>query len=102
MQQELSYLLTASSLLNIIPKQVEAKTASTNLTCTLFICFVLDDSLQFICFRMFCSKSSITFENTYLLSYWFHCVNIFYIQFRFSKTFTGMKTLTKILLIGTL
>ena len=68
----LTYLLTASSLLNIIHKYV--KTASTNLTrvlfflyiliwifCTLFIYFVLDGHLQLTCFRMFCSKYPIIF-----------------------------------------
>ena len=60
---------------------VEAKTTSTSLTwlhfylhisipifCTLPICFVHDGLLQSICFWMFCSKHSITFEKTYLLS----------------------------------
>ena len=32
--------------------------------------------LQSICFRMLCSKHSITFENTYLLRCSFHCVSI--------------------------
>ena len=37
---------------------------------------------------MFCSKHSITFENRYLLSCWFHCYDIWYIKFRFCKTCT--------------
>ena len=60
---------------------VEAEVASTNLNwlniylhvsvrilCTLFICFVLDGLLQWICFRKSYSKHSITFKNMYLLS----------------------------------
>ena len=67
----------------------DAKSASTNLTwlyfylhssmrvfCTLFICLALDGLLQSICFRMFCSKHSITFGNTYLLCCWLHCVAV--------------------------
>ena len=63
-------------------QQVEAKTASINLTwfyfylhssirlfCTLFNCFVLDGLLQSICYRMFCSKHSIIFEKTYVLTF---------------------------------
>ena len=45
--------------------------------CSLFICFELDGLLQSICFRMFSSKHSITFENMHRLSCWFHCVYIF-------------------------
>ena len=70
--------------------------------CTLFICFVLDGLLQSICFRMFCSIHSITFENTYLLSPWFHCVDIFYIKFWFCETFTVINSVTRTLLIETL
>ena len=70
--------------------------------CTLFICFAFDGLLQSICFRMFCSKHSITFESMYLLSCWFHCVDIFYIKFRFRETFTVINSLTRILLIETL
>ena len=67
---------------------VEAKTASTNLTwlylyfhisirifCTLLIWFVLDGILETICFLIFYSKHSITFENAYLLSCWFDFVD---------------------------
>ena len=43
--------------------------------------------LQSIYFRMFCSKHSITFDK-YLLSCWFHCVDIFYINFRCCETLT--------------
>ena len=48
---------------------------------------VFDGLLQLIDFRMFCSKHSITFD-TYLLSCLFHCVDIFYINFRYWETFT--------------
>ena len=54
--------------------------------CNLFLCLVFDVLLQSICFRMFCSKHSITFD-TYLLSCRFHCVDIFYIKFRPCETF---------------
>ena len=70
-------------------KHVEAKTAgtklmwlysylhiSTQIFCALLISFVLGGLLQSICFRMFCSKQSINFEGTYLLSCWFHCGDI--------------------------
>ena len=53
----------------------------------LFICLVFDGLLQSICFRMFCSKHPITFD-TYLLICRFHCVDIFYINFRSCETFT--------------
>ena len=52
----------------------------------LFICLVFDGFLHLICFRMFCSKHSIPFD-TYLLSCRFHCVDIFYINFRSCETF---------------
>ena len=112
MYQELSYLLIVSGLRNIVycysgtNKQKKNKTASTNFTwlylyfltalyfhisvrifCNLFICLVFDGLLQSIYFRMFCSKHSITFD-TYLLSCRFHCVDIFYINFRSCETFT--------------
>ena len=50
-------------------KKVEATTASTRLTTffALFICFILNDILQSICFWIFSSKLWITFENKYLL-----------------------------------
>ena len=50
------------------------------------MCLVFDGLLQSISFRMFCSKHSITFD-TYLLSCRFHCVDIFYINFRSCETF---------------
>ena len=53
---------------------------------------VFDLAFQAICFRLFCSKHSITFENTYLLGCWFQCVqcvNIFYIKFRFCEAFSN-------------
>ena len=43
--------------------------------------------LQWICFRIFCSKHSITFD-AYLLNCQFHCVDIFYTNFRSCETFT--------------
>ena len=60
---------------------------SIRIFCNLFICLVFDGLLQSICFRMFCSKHSITFD-TYLLNCRFHCVDIFYINFRSCETFT--------------
>ena len=89
----------------ILVQIAETKTASTNFTWLgfvfpysfvfpyfnsnifyLFICLVFDDLLQSIYYRMFCSKHSITFD-MYLLSRWFHCVDIFYIKFRSCETF---------------
>ena len=67
----------------------------------LFICFVFDGLLQSICFRMFCSKHLITFD-TYLLSCRFHCVDIFYINFRSCETFTITNSGAIILLIETM
>ena len=63
---------------------------------TLFICFVLDGFLQSICFRMLCCKHSITFKNTYLLRCWFHCVEIFYIKFKFFETFAIRNSVIRI------
>ena len=74
---------------------------SIRMFCTLFICLVFDGLLQSICFRMFCSQHSITFENTHLLSCQFHLVDIFYIEFRFSGTFVVTNSVTKISLIET-
>ena len=54
------------------------------------------------CFWMFCSKHLITFENNYLLSWWFHRVDLFYIRFRFFETFTVINSVTRTLLIQTL
>ena len=108
--QELSYLLIVSSLLNIISyyigtnkqkQKLEVLTLpgyvlyfltalyfhiSILIFCNLFICLVFNTLLQSICFRMFCSKHSITFD-TYLLSCRFRCVDIFYINFRSCETF---------------
>ena len=47
---------------------------SIQIFCNLFICLVFEGLLQSVCFRMFYSKHSITFD-TYLLSCRFHCVN---------------------------
>ena len=57
--------------------------------------------LQSICFRMFCSKHAITFD-TYLLNCRFHCVDIFYINFRSCETFTVTNSGAILLLIETL
>ena len=50
-------------------------------------------------FRMFCSKDALTLQNTYLLSCWFHFVDIFYIKFRFCEYFTVTNSVTRISLI---
>ena len=100
-------------------KQAETKTASTNFTwlcfvfpnsfvfsclnsniCNLFMCLVFDGLLQSIYFRIFCSKHSITFD-TYLLSCPFHCIDIFYINFRSCETFTISNSGAILLLIET-
>ena len=54
--------------------------------------YLFDGLLQSICFRMFCSKHSITFENMYLVSCWFHCVDILYIKFRWHTRIPGLWT----------
>ena len=101
-------------------KLLEAKTASTNFTWlyfktfdsfifsnlnlniyTHFISLVFDGLLQSVCFWMFCSKHSITSENNYLLSCWFHCVDILCIRFRFCETFTVTDVVSRILLTET-
>ena len=75
---------------------------SIRIFCTLFIFLVFDGLFQLIHFRMFCSKHSITFENMYPLSCWFHSVDIFYIKFRFCETYTVSSSVTRNLLIKTL
>ena len=67
-----------------------------------FICFVFNCLLQLIYFRTFCSKHSITFKNTYLLSCWFHCVDIFYNKFRLRETLKVINSVTRFSLIETL
>ena len=57
---------------------------------------------QFKCFRMFYSKRSITIENMYLLSCWFHCVDVFHIRFRFCETYIVANSIIRILLIEAL
>ena len=69
---------------------------------TCFICFLVDGILQSIYFRIFCSKDLITFENVYLLSCRFRCVDIFYTKSSFCETFTVRNFVTRILLIDTL
>ena len=70
--------------------------------CTLFICILFDGLLWSIYFWKFCSKQSITFEKTYLLSCWLHSVDIFYIKFRFSQALRVIKSVTSISLIEAL
>ena len=70
--------------------------------CNQFIFLVFDGLLQSICFPMFCSKHSITLENTYLISCWFHCVDKLCIKFRFCDTFTVTNFVIRVLLIETL
>ena len=72
-----------------------------NIFCDLFICLEFDGLLESICFRMFCSKHSITFD-TYLLSCRFHCVDIFYIKVRSCETLTITNSGAILLLIETL
>ena len=74
---------------------------SIRIICNLFICLVFDGLLQSICFRMFCSKHSITFD-TYLLSCRFYRVDIFYINFGSRETFTVTNSRAILLLIETL
>ena len=64
---------------------------SVRIFCNLFICFVFYGLFQSIYFRMFCSKHSITFD-TYLLNCRFHCVGMFYTNFRSCETFTVKKS----------
>ena len=68
--------------------------------CNLFMRLVFDRLLQSIYFRMFCSKHSITFD-TYLLSCRFHCVDIFYINFRSYGFLTVTNSRAILLLIET-
>ena len=125
MYPELSYLLIVSGLLNIIwcdigtNKQKEKLQVLTlpgyvlyfltalhfhisiRIFCNLFLCLVFDGLLQSICFRMFCSKHSITFE-IYLLCCRFHYVHIFYIKFRSCETFKVTNFGARLLLLETL
>ena len=96
--QVLSY--HRACLIQLNTNLAEANTGSTFLTClyfyfhfsiwifcTLFICLALDGLLQWICFRMFCSKHSITFwklVNTKLLNWlcW-HILYQIYIPWNF-------------------
>ena len=74
---------------------------SIRIFCNLLICLVFYSLFQSICFRMFCSKHSITFE-AYLLSCRFHWVDIFYISFRSCEIFTIKNSWTILLLIEAL
>ena len=51
---------------------------------------------------MFCSKHSISFENTYLISCWFRCIEKLCIKLRFCETFTVTNFVTRIWLIETI
>ena len=103
-------------------RKAEAKTASTNFTWSYFVFpnnFVFpyfnsnilysvhlfgiwwSFAIDFF-FRMFYSKHSITFENMYLLSFWFRCVDIYYIKFRFCETYTVTSSPTRNVLTETL
>ena len=74
---------------------------SIRIFCNLFICLVIDGLLQSICFGMLCSKHSLTFD-TYLFSCRFHCIDIFYINFRSWETFTIANSGAILFLIETL
>ena len=69
---------------------------------TLFICLVFRGLLQSLYFQKLCTKHSITFENMWILSCWFHCVDVFYIKFRFGETHRVTNSVTRILIIETL
>ena len=64
------------------------------------MCLVFYGLLQSIYFRIFGSKHSITFD-TYLLSCRFHCVDIFYVNFRSCETFAITNSRAILLLIET-
>ena len=81
------------------PPQVPILLISIQISCTLFIWFVFNDLLQSIYFRRFCSKQLIIFVKTYLLSCRFHCIDIFYIKFRFCEAVIVVNFVTRILLI---
>ena len=69
--------------------------------CTQLICLVFDGLLQSNCFRMFCSKHSITFENMYRLSCSFHRVDKLCVKLRLYETLTVTNFMTRILFIET-
>ena len=110
----LIYLLIALSLVNIIWCQLSTNKWNQNLqVLTLpgyFSVFIFQFEyfllcsfvLQSACLRIFCSKHSITFENTFLLRRWFYYVHIFYIKLRLRETFTVINSVTTILLGKTL
>ena len=113
------YLLPASSscliLFNANCKR-KGKTASTNFTWLYFYLYILllfenfvissfalySMVLLWICFRMLCSKYSITFENTCLMICLFHCTDTFYIKIRFCGTLWERNSVTRILFIETM
>ena len=77
---------------------------SIQIFCSLLCSFVLY-SMVFcnrLVFECFVPNIWLLFENMYLLSCWFHCVEIFYIKFRFCEAFTIINSVTRILLIETL
>ena len=97
-------LLITSTLLNIIYLVIFLfEYFNTNMLYSLhlFCTRSVEGFLQSIYFGMFLSKHSITFENTYLLSCWFHCVDIFYINYRFCETSTVINSVARIFLIET-
>ena len=70
--------------------------------CSQLICLVFSGLFRSTCFQMFSSKHSIPFENTYLISCWFHCIEKLCIKFRFCETFAVTNFVTRILLIETM
>ena len=99
-------------------KLIEAKSARTNLTTICFLTFHrfsfpyfnsnISYSAHLFCIRWsflidlfsnFFPENSITFENTYLRSCWFHCVDMFYFKFTILLLINSM---TRILLLKTL
>lgn len=109
-KQELLYLLTNCielvyyNLMLTFNLTRTIKTASTKLTWLFFLYILFEYFLicSFISYSrifcnwlicMFCSKNSIIFEKIYLLSCWFHSVDIFYIKFIFCKLFTVINSL---------
>ena len=68
----------------------------------LFIWYLIFFCNWFIYFGLFCSKHSIDFENMYLLSCWFHCVDVFYMKLRFCESYKVVNSVNGILLIEAL
>ena len=86
-------LLTLPGYIYIFQYQYFVLLQSQHLFCTWW---------SLTCFPVFYSKHLITFEKMNQLSCWFHCVDIFYIEFRLCETFKVMNSTSKILLFETL